>query len=670
MRETTNKSPHVKGPKGCRTRILIAAFITMFAADGAAQQDIRFFNLTDVSGTFTARYWFDERSDKDSSQSPTAESTRWQEHLYVRTRSYIYHPAFLEMIISGGPTAVQSTSASSQSDDVLFGYDVTLNALARKAYPFTVFFRQAYPERSTGVSGRFAIESSEYGIQGRIRPRRSPVRASWKASRRDTFGAGFDAIVDNNADSASLNTTVPYKNGQSLSLKLNWDRTESRNGSPGLPLFETSSTTQASRLSGENVLGKRGQIKLRQTLTRLRQDFVGNNVTEVETLNYNGNLRWEHSDRHTSYGTYKFFDNERNTDQRRSQGVTATTNFRISPGLSLSGTGRFAKAEGSGFSQDNMGASVSANFGRQLPFGRLGLSGSLRMSRRDQQSTRDSSSIFDEPLTLAGVDPFSLQEDFVVVGSVIVTNADRTQTFIEDIDYRLVTIGESTTIERLVTGNVLDGEAVLVSYEYLIGGTVEYGRMSQSVSATLNMPRIADLFLSISNIDNEILSGTATVPLNDSLRFEFGASRGYALETGWSFRGKVRFVKQEEEISPFFRTSYEFSIGLPQYFATRVNLGALRELVDYETSLEDVDRVRYTINVSSRLPGRLFLNYRGALGENDGGRIFREDERHNLQLSWRYRQVTFSMNAIQSDVIQGDSRRKETRVTATVRRYF
>jgi hypothetical protein len=637
--------------------------------DAGAQEDIRLFNLTDVRGSFSARYWFDERSDVTSSSDFSSELARWQEQLYIRTRSYIYHPAFLELRVSGGPVATQTRSGGGSSE-TLFGYNVLINALSRKRYPFSVFFTQGYPQQATGASGRFTVKSNDYGIRGNFIPRKSPLRVGWGATRSESFGEGFDTLVDDNQDSANVNASLPYGVGHDLDLRLSWGRSVSRSGSPGLPIFEASTESRSGSLTGRNNFGGDDQIRINQYITRLQRKIEGNSKSDVENLIYNGNLSWEHSDRHTSFASLRFSDTERDTQKISNQGISGSTKYQLFTNLSLSGSARFAKNDSGGFSSTTTGGSFSANYGRQLAIGRLNLGGTMTISRTDQESTRDTITVFDEPIALSGVDAVPLRESFVVVESVIVTNADRTQQFEENIDYRLVTIGETTTIERLVGGNIFDGQVVLVSYEFLTGGTVKYGATTQSVSANLNVPRIANFYVAIRNAESETLSGTPTNPLNNSQRLDFRASRGFSFSQGWSMSGTVELTKQQEDISPFLRWGYRIGVNLPVFLWTGIRLGLERQLVEYEASTEDVDQFRYTVNANTRLPGGVSLVYIGSFGENDGGRVYREDARHTLQLYWRYRLVTFGMNAVQSDIIQGDRRRKDLRVTATIVRYF
>ena len=92
--------------------------------------------------------------------------------------------------------------------------------------------------------------------------------------------------------------------------------------------------------------------------------------------------------------------------------------------------------------------------------------------------------------------------------------------------------------------------------------------------------------------------------------------------------------------------------------------------VDNEFSVEDVDLFRYTLSITSRLPGGVIVAYRAEYGEDTGGTIFKEDKRQSIRVDWGYRRVLFTLNADYSDITQGENRRKNTRVTALLRRVF
>jgi hypothetical protein len=266
--------------------------------------------------------------------------------------------------------------------------------------------------------------------------------------------------------------------------------------------------------------------------------------------------------------------------------------------------------------------------------------------------------------------PVALSRDFVVIESVVVTNVPKTQTFVQDIDYRLVTIGSTTTIERLISGNIDDGQTVLVTYDTLTGGTLMYDTLSQGLSINLGLWRYANLFINYNDTGNDVIEGVATTPLNDVNRIEFGGRVNYPFNSGWSAGGEYRYTRQDEDISPYTRNIYEAFTQSGRYWNTSVRFLVHHETVDYERSREDVDLIRYMLGINSRLPGGVVLAYHGEYSEDTGGSLPREEKRHTLSLNWAYRQVLFSLRAVSSDITQGDTNQNNNRVTAMVRRVF
>ena len=64
------------------------------------------------------------------------------------------------------------------------------------------------------------------------------------------------------------------------------------------------------------------------------------------------------------------------------------------------------------------------------------------------------------------------------------------------------------------------------------------------------------------------------------------------------------------------------------------------------------------------------LAYSAEYTEDSGGTLRREEKRHSLTLNWAYRQVLFTLRAVQSDITRGDSNRDNRRITALLRRVF
>jgi hypothetical protein len=636
-----------------------------------AQEELAFFNLTDVYGLFSVRYLMDSAQNEGVAGTSKAASSRLAEELKIVTKAYVYHPAFLNMTISGSPIFVQndydSDSGESKLRETLFGYNASFNFLNRKRYPFSIWFGRAHPEVSTGLSGRYRTVTNSYGIRGRLL---MPVQLSWRFSHQDAKGSGFDATVDSDTDNASLRATFPYGRKNNLTLALNWTELDSRSGSPGLPIQPTNTETFSSELVGKNKFGSDNQFNLNQRLVKRRQDRKGGSQNELDTLLYSAFFDWDVAPRISSSSSYQFSDIQRIGVSQRSNALGTGAGFRLQNGVILSSNVRVSSLDSTSIARDRVDGKISARYAIQLPVGRLSLTGSARAGRTNQETSSDTFPVFDERIVLNGLIPAPLQEDFVVEDSLVVTNVDRTQTFIRDVDYRVTTIGSTTTIERLVTGNILDGQEVLASYDFLTGGTVKYGATSQSIGANLSVSTRTSFFLNLGNNDNEVLSGIAATPLNDSRHLEVGGKSSQPIGFGWTLGGEVRHLSQDEDISPFVRQTYNVFVQTPRFWNTRARMSFNRVQVDYEASREDVDANQYTLSIDSRLDGGIYLTYRGVASEDEGGSALRKNVWHTLQLSWRYRLVDFSLSARKSTATQGVTTRKDTQVTAEFRRFF
>ena len=592
----------------------------------------------------------------------------------MQTKSYVYHPAFLSIELGGGPQLVQGEYESGQvrnrGNDVLFNFDAELHFLERKTYPFTLFLRQDHPEVTTGVLGRYLSKMNEFGARGTLRPKFLPSLLIWNAATRTMTGSGFDSTLDESTDRASVRTSIPYGTGQSVGITIDLSERESASGSAGLPIQESLIKTVSTRLDGTNAFGANRKTVLRHNLTMLEQETWTDDYNFTKNFGYFGNIRWLGSDRVSWFANYGYKDQERTETTQQSQELGTGVSFAVSDNFRLVGDGGTSRFEDPGLSRSRTSLQGSAQFSTPLRIGKLSLNGTAGVQRTDQESTNDTSRIFDESHVLVGAVPVPLDEQFVIPESVVVTNVPQTQTFVEEIDYRLLTIGSTTTIERIATGNIFDGQEVLVSYEYLTGGTAEYETRTQSIWANFSPFQNADIYARLALADSDIVNGIATTPLNDYKRFEVGGSLNVKLKGGWSMGGDVRYTDNDEDISPSVRTTYDIHVQSGRYWGITARFGLYMQEVDYELSIEDVEELRFFVFASGQLGRRSRLTYRYSKGEDDGGSITRENTFHRMQFDWRYRRVMVSVRADRSEVSQGLNRTADTHVTAELRRRF
>jgi hypothetical protein len=158
--------------------------------------EVKPFGLLNTDASLSIRYFLDENDRSSASSAPSFEHrSTWEQELFLVSRSYVYHPGFLNMEFGGGPLLVQqsfdSNFGSESADESLFNILARLNFLELKSYPFSLYYRRTHPSMTTSLSGRFLTRNNEYGFSGRKRFVDQAAGVTLELSHRDTEGSGY-----------------------------------------------------------------------------------------------------------------------------------------------------------------------------------------------------------------------------------------------------------------------------------------------------------------------------------------------------------------------------------------------------------------------------------------------------------------------------------------------
>jgi hypothetical protein len=658
----------------CLSTVLAIAFVfspTPSFGEYDEVQDIKTFGLLDVSGHFRVGYLFDDREYGSSVEGRTT----WEEEFFLLSESFIYHPGFLNMDIGGGPIFVQQEFSSgldeASNKDTLFNFLARLNFLELKNYPFSLHYERSHPSVTTSLAGRFLTQNDTYGIRGRVFDILGGSTAlDFEAGSRTSQGSALGSVVDEGADSVSLRILTSYRTYDRLELKYDRIDTESASGSPGLPIFRSDISHEISEINSRNLFGMDDRFEIFQILRRIQQVTEAANTTTLDNRQYQANMRWKHTDKMRSFFRIRTYDTQHTFSESELQNVELGFVRQAGKNLFFDSTIEYESAEQTGFSRDLSTLRGSFTHTRDVGFGNLGLSGSLRGTRTDQDSSAASILVFDETHVLNGTTPVDLANEFVIIGSVIVRNAAGTQLFIEGLDYRLLVIGSVTSVQRLINGNITDGETVSVDYSYETSGTAEFDTLGSGVALNIGLFNTVNAYLRYEAQDTSLRSGEFTNPVNDRNGIELGVSISNQFLDGWSMSGQYRHRDQDEDISPFVSDALDVSLMTSLRGTWNVTLAGGLSMIDFENSAEDVDQISYRLGLSGRLFRRVQFQYDAAYLSDTGGTLSRKQLQHRLNLQWGYRQVRFVLRALYSDDELGPTDRINKQVTAQLMRVF
>lgn len=637
--------------------------------------DIKPFGLLDVTGHVRVGYLFDDRERGASTEKSFEQQSSWEQELFVLTKSFIYHPGFLNMDLGGGPVLVQqqfdTNVDEASNNDVLFNFLGRLNVLDLKNYPVSVYYERTHPSVTTSRSGRFLVQNDAYGLRGHIVGLlRDRTSLRYGVNRGESDGSGLGSVVDSTAETKTVALDSGYRNSDNILFQFDKLDQESASGSAGLPIVRSELDQEIAQIQANNFFGADEQFRISQRLRYMEQENVTTTVSTLDDRVYTGNVRWQYgSDEHA------FFNLRDSTSKRESSrqdftdlelGAVEQLTERTSANAAVG----HSAVDQTGFRRDRNSIRGAAEHSRETGFGGIGISGSVRAERNDQESTADEIDVFDEPLILIGTSPVDLRNEFVVPGSVVVRNADKTQTYVEGFDYRLIVTGSVTSVQRLVNSSITDGETVLVDYSYSTSGTAEFDTYGSGIGLSATFLQTFRAHARYNWQDTKIRQGELTNPLNDGQIIEFGIGTTNQFLDGWTLDAQYRHLRQDLETSPFVSDQLDASVTTSLGGTMALTLAAGLIETDYENSEEDISQVSFRVGLRGRVLRRSYLSYDAFLLDDTGGSLPRKQFRHRLNFQWSYRQMRFDLRATLTDDELGPSERSNTTVTAQLTRLF
>ena len=634
----------------------------------AITEEISAFNLTKFDGDFVLRYLYDEQAQSNSGVE-TKKDVRptFQEELKINTSSYIYHPNLLKMDIGGSLLLDQSSyesigSDTSSSEKELINLNARFNFLEKKPYPVSLYYNQQNPSITTGVDDRFIQENIRYGIDASVMQPVSPVLVSLKAYHQISQGESSDQIVDDDKKQATLRFYLAPAPGTHMELTYVDSQQVSSSGSPNLPIVERETGRTQANFSSRNVFGSNKGIQLTTALSRKTQD----QYPVIDELSFSPSLSWKHNKKLNSFYRFNIVDStEEDLDKDVKKLDTGVTYRSV-----LMNTGATLRAE------DNVTSTVDSsliglkyNYSYKMPVvnGNVKFNFNSQYDIRDQITDVEFADVYGESIVLEGIALVNLSRNYIDRLSIDVSNESRTQLYVEDIDYRITVVGVQTRIERLIGGNILDGQTVLVDYSYETGGTFAYDMATNNISVDWSILKSYDFYMRYTDTNIDLQEGTPTITLNSVKSVTAGVRVSKSLLNGVKFGGDVFQENREEDISPFIKQNIEAYVEMPLPQLTNVRISTRHVIQDNEYSDEDVDSEDLTVRIKTRPWLRGSMSWESSYKNDVGGTQPRLMLRHRLRMLWKIRQLAVgaSINYRKEQLGNNRSDRWDAEITAS-----
>ncbi len=658
----------------CGFQWLLMIFMMLNPTKGECAE-FTLFKLTEVEGAMKLGYSLRETElDQPDGTNTYEKRPSTEQELTLATRSYIFHPNLLEMELGGGvrfeQDSLENNTGAIDTKGKYYDFSGRWNFLKNKPYSFNLYYSQHNPTKAVGLAGALAIETQSYGMAVLLRQPLISSPITLNIDHTQSMGESTYTIIDDTTDSASLSIRKnigDYGNGR---LGFSSVEKKSASGSLNLPLQSSESNTDSIDWNSRLAFGDERNITLTNYLL-LTWNEQSNSLNRDQTNFYN-HITWGINDTLQAYNTYNYSNTLYGDDNTTNQSIVLGSTDNISDAWSLNAFVEATNEKNIGFEKSTNGMSGSAIYRGDLDDRWSASAGYTALFRlNSQESDISNITVLDESHVLSGLTSVLLDEEYVLPGSITVSNLTHTQTYVENVDYRLTVIGNEIRIERLATGNITDGETVLVDYVYEAGGTYDYKEIGQSLNLIYSLDRLYNFSLFYSNNRQILESGISVRPMSNVEKYRFGTDALLPISKSMDYGWKIEYERRLEDVHPYRRASFDlsFNSSLP-FFASVANLSSGYEYVDNELSENDIKESHYTAIISARPDWYSIASFELTHRRDTGGEDFKSSTYAALGYSWRRGKLGISMLGKHTKEMQGNTSRKHTFVEAQLTRHF
>lgn len=650
-------------------------------------QEIVPFKLTGVEGYNTIRYMRDQfvTGQPGSGSTPGTSSRMGQsdlrEEFFLMTHSYVYHPNLLSLDIGGGPILQRGTyvndSDETRSQGALYNFTGRATFLRDKPYRGSVFYEHLNPTLNVAPGQVITQENTRYGADFSLLAPVTPVPIYMDATRSHFQGRGADRVVDDEISRFNLRASRSFGALGSTQVQYQASQQTSMSGSPNLPIQSSDSSNQGLSVDSRFQFGSARQHNLTNLIMLNTQAYTlqgQNPIPERRDGRMFLDLRSRHSNELQSFGFYNYSSSTQGELSSVVNSASAGLNYTPRPDLTLGAGLHGDDSQTKQLSANTRGVDGSVRYQKALPLGVATASYAVRYDQREQTAAAAQTGVVGERITLAGTTLVALGHQHVNAGTLVVSNATRTQTYVEGHDYVLTLIGAETRVQRLIGGSILDGQELLIDYSFDVGGTFAYSQADQTLNLNWGLLNYFNAYVRRFESDPRLGSGTPTYALNIVRSDVFGARTDVPLKLRVEtvVGGSVERENRRETISPYRRDARDiyFQTEDPFFGFGNIRVSSRRSRVEYESGAQNVNLQGYDLRYWARFRLGVDLSANYSHETDTGGATPRRRSITSAKAQWRYRKLNVSFDLGRTLETQGEATRSRALVQIMARREF
>jgi hypothetical protein len=471
-----------------------------------------FFNIGTPKLGLGLFYDFSNEKNTGPDVNTRSEIQEFRERLNIETNGWIYHPALWQFELELSPQFTQrkeefktfEDSKAGSKNATLQAYYFDTTILPYKPYSLTFFGQRRETPQTSAFSAITDQLSESIGASLILKNRVLPTTLSYTQSTLDK--KGFYESTDEYEKWLFKSNNRTKKSTTNLNANYE-ERTFSTEGTTTSEIESLNS----SLYNNFRISGDRGIVLNSFLSHRLTDDtFI-----ESSSINLNESLRWSHRNNLSTSYSFNYGRNETGDNLNETTAYRAGLSHGLYENLTTNVSGNAEKNDFSGGKRKSYGGGLNFNYSRRIPYGSLGLNMGWNYSLRSQDFSEDYIPVLNEGYILTGFDFTLLDNKFIDINSIKVTNVDGTIIYTKDIDYKVQEVNFFVRISRTLGTGIADGERVLVSYRYLSGASYDDSTLSQAYGFSIDLWSMLLLSYQYQHSKQKFLSGIPPDSLQD-----------------------------------------------------------------------------------------------------------------------------------------------------------
>ncbi|MCK5076304.1 MAG: hypothetical protein KAR38_08005, partial [Calditrichia bacterium] len=467
--------------------LLFLIFISVYTSSVFCQKtkfSYGIWNQETINGQFTLEGLY--RSQKTVLKSEFTEQHNVKDFLgkiILKSQSNLWHPNFMQLNINAkyNPgTKRENFLVMPNRSEVKTAESIHLQSIFFKERPlsFTLFsnFDHTYINREFTTNVKMLRK--DFGGNLSFKNKKLPATLSYLNSDWEQKEIQTGRVFENYRHNlrTQIDKTFGKKSRHSLSYS-----------------YDDYTRSYANNASTKN---KTSNINLRDVFNFNKN---GNRFTsQINYYNQNGSKDFKRLQINENIGIslpkhFKFHSKYHFTNYKQSQNETNQHNFinklehQLFSSLKSQVFYEYFKLDRSAYNEKKQSAGLNLNYSKIIPYGNLYLSYNYKNRNEQRESRPLILTIFNEEQVLTDGNTTLLDNPYIDIESIVVTDETGTIIYSKDIDYLLIERGDYIEIQRLSGGQIPNGTIVYTDYIVSKQTSYEFNMASNNINIRLNL---------------------------------------------------------------------------------------------------------------------------------------------------------------------------------------